>query len=81
MVDHFSLNFNLLLAWMLYFHVWLQNKWKFLVWSEYYNRFGIYQPFCVSLLERWQSKLSNPEAYSEPCQTCAMECFVKIVNG
>ena len=30
--DHSSLTFvNLLLAWMLYFHVWLQNKGKFLV--------------------------------------------------
>ena len=34
-VDNFSLAFvNLLLAWMLYFHVWLQNKGNFLVWSE-----------------------------------------------
>ena len=34
-VDHFSLTFvNLLLAWILYFHVLLQNKGKFLVWIE-----------------------------------------------
>ena len=25
----------------------------------------MYQPSCVSLLEPWQSNLSNPEAYSE----------------
>ena len=65
---------------MLYFHVWLQNKRKFLVWSEYYNQFGIYQPSHVSLLELQQSDLSNPETYSEPCQTSKMECSVKIVN-
>ena len=48
-VDHFSLIFvNLLLAWMLYFHERLQNKGKLLVWSKYYNQFGIYQPFHVS---------------------------------
>ena len=28
-----------------------------------------------------QNSLSNPEAYSEPCQTSKMECFAKIVNG
>ena len=54
---------------MAYFHVGLQNKEKFLVWSEYYNQFGIYQPFRVFLLEPRQSNLSNPEAYSGPCQT------------
>ena len=28
-VDHFSLMFvNILLAWILHFHAWLQNKWK-----------------------------------------------------
>ena len=65
---------------MLYFHVWLQNKGKFLVWSEYYNQFGIYQPSCESLLEPQQSNFCNPEAYSEPCQTAEMECFAKIGN-
>ena len=25
--------------------------------------------------------LSNPEVYSEPCQTSKIECFAKIVNG
>ena len=59
----------------------LQNKGKFLFWREYYNQFGIYQPSYVSLLEPWQSNLSNPEAYSKPCQTSKMECFAKIVNG
>ena len=84
-VDNFSLIFvNRLLAWMLYqlyFHVRLQNKGKFLVWSEYYNQFGIYQPSCVSLLEPQQSNLSNLETYLEPYQTSKMGCFAKIVNG
>ena len=81
-VDHFSLTFvNLSQAWMLYFFVWLQNKGKFLVWSEYYNQFGIYQPSRVSLLKPWKNNLSDPEAYPEPCQTSKMDCFVKIVNG
>ena len=58
---------NLSLAWMLHFHELLQNKGKFLVWSEYYNHFGICQPSRVSLLEPGKSNLSNLEAYSEPC--------------
>ena len=49
--NSWSFLFNLLWAWLLYFHAWLQNKGKFLVWSEYYNHFGIYQPSHVSLLE------------------------------
>ena len=66
-----SLTFvNPSLTWMLCFHIWLQNKEKFLVWSEYYNQFGIHQPFRVSLLQPRQSYLCNPEAYSEPFQTC-----------
>ena len=81
-VDHFSLTFvNLLLAWMLYFHAWHQNKGKFLVWSEYYDQFGIYQPSGVSLLEPLQNNLSNPEAYSESCPASKMECSAKILNG
>ena len=81
-VDHFSLNFvNFLFAWMLYLHVWLQNKGKFLFWSEYYNQFGIYQPSHVSLLEPQQNNLTNLEAYSEPCLASKMECCAKIVNG
>ena len=72
---------NLLLAWLLYFHVWHYNKGKFFVWSEYYNQFGIYQPSRVSLLKPWKNNLSDPEAYPEPCQTSKMDCFVKIVNG
>ena len=31
---------------------------------------------CVSLLEPWQNNLSNPEAYSEPCQTSKIGCSV-----
>ena len=34
---------------------------------------------CVSLLEPQKNNWSNPEAYSEPCQTSKMQCFVKIV--
>ena len=65
-VGHLSLIFvNLLLAWLLNFYVWLQNKAKFLVWSECHNQFGISQSLGVSLLEP-QSNISNPEAYSEP---------------
>ena len=63
---HFTLTFvNFSIAWILYYHVWLQNKVKFLVWSECYNQFVIYQPSCVSLLEPWQNNLSNPEPYLE----------------
>ena len=48
-VEYFSSTFvNLSLALLFYFHVWLQNKGKFLVWSEHYNQFGIYQPSSVS---------------------------------
>ena len=77
-VDRFSLtNVYFSLACMLCFHVWLQNKGKFLVWREYYNRFCIYQPCHVSLLLPQQNTLSNPEAYSELCQTSKMVCFAK----
>ena len=67
---------------MSYSHVRLQNKWKLLGCSEYYNRFCIYQPSHVSLLEPRQDILSNPKAYSEFCQTWMsalkkMECFEK----
>ena len=80
--DHFSLTLvNLLLVWMLYFYVWLQNKGKFFVQSEYYNQFGIYQLSSVSILDPWQNSLSEPGVYSEPCQVSKMECFAKIVNG
>ena len=73
---HFSLTIvKLLLTWMLYFHEWLQNKGKFQVCREYYNQFGIYQHSLVSLFKPRQNNLSNPEAYSEPCQAC------KIVKG
>ena len=36
---------------------------------------------CVSLLAQKQNNLSNPEAYSQLCQTSKMKCFAKIVNG
>ena len=49
--------------------------------SECYNQFDIYQPFCVFPLEPQQNNLSNPQTYSEPCQTSKMKCFAKIVNG
>ena len=66
---------------MLYFHVWLQNKGNILVWSEYYDQFGIYQSSHVSLLEPRQNNLSNEEAYLEQYQTSKMECFAKILKG
>ena len=31
-------------------------------------------------MERLQGR-QVPKAYSEPCQTCKMECFAKIVKG
>ena len=34
----------------------------------------------VSLLEPRQNNLSNPDAYSELCQTSKMEFFAKIVS-
>ena len=45
-VDHFYLTFvKLSLTLILYFHVWIQNEGKFVVWGKYFNQFGIYQPF------------------------------------
>ena len=35
----------------------------------------------VSLLEPQQNTVNNLEAYSDPCQTPKMECFLKTVNG
>ena len=65
-VDHFPLIFvTLLLIWILYFHVWLQNKGKFLVWSKYYNQFGIYQLGGISIRIK--------EENLELCQTSKME--------
>ena len=55
-------------------HLWLQNKGKILIWREYYNQFSIYQRDHVSPLVLQRNNLSNPEAYSEPCQTFKMEC-------
>ena len=49
------------------------------VWSEYYNGFGIYQRSRVSLLESQKNNLSNPEAYLELRETS--KCFAKIVKG
>ena len=37
--------------------------------------------FSVSLCKPWQNNLSNPKAFSEPCQTSKVECFAKRVNG
>ena len=53
---------------------------KFLVWSEYYNQFGIDEPFRVSVLEPRQSNF-NPGLFSETCQTSKMMCFAEIING
>ena len=46
-----------LLLRMLYLHVRLQNKGKYLVLSEYYNQFGIYQPFYVIPLRTMAKQL------------------------
>ena len=35
----------------------------------------------VSLLERQQNNLGNPEVYLEPCDAPKMEYFVKTVNN
>ena len=82
-VDHFSFTFvDLSLAWMLHFYQWLQIKRKFLVRSEYYDEFGIYQPSRVStILEPREVNLSNPEAYPEPCQIPTINFFAKKFNG
>ena len=73
--------FHFSLTWMLYFHVWLQTKGKILIWRECYHQFSGNPHSHIFHLELWQNNLSNPEAYSEPCQTSKMECFAKIVNG
>ena len=36
--------------------------------------------FSVFLLELQQNNLSNPDVYSEPCQTSKMECLVNSYN-
>ena len=57
--DHFPLtSANISYTWMLYIHVWFQNKGKILIWWEYYNQWGIYQRSRVSLLEPGQNSLS-----------------------
>ena len=38
-------------------------------------------PMYPCILQPWQVNLSNPEAYSDPCQISKMEFFRKIVNG
>ena len=79
--DHFSLTIvELLLTWMLYFHVWLQKNEEIIICREYYNQFGIYKRFRASLLEPRWNNLSNPETYPDPYQKSKMECFAKIVN-
>ena len=80
-IDHFSLIFVILsFAWMLYFHVLYDFRirekfWVNTIISLIYSKYSL-----VSLLEPRQNKLSNPEAYSEPCQTSEMDCFAKTVN-
>ena len=68
---------------MLYFHVWLQNKEKIfeLTWRECYIQFDTFQRSRVSLLEPWQSNLSNVAVYSEPCQKFKMELSAEKVKG
>ena len=55
----------------------LHIKEKFLFWSEYYNHLSTFS--CIPL-RTTAKKLSIPETYLNPCQTCKMECFAKIVN-
>ena len=76
-----------MLHWFLKFEIYcacwkksVSSLGKILIWREYYNEFGIYQRFHVSLLERRQKNLSNPEAYSKPCQASEIKCCAKIVN-
>ena len=84
MIDRFSLIFVILsFAWMLYFHVLydfrIREKLEFgvnTIISLIYSKYS-----CLSLLEPVQNNLSNPEVYSEPCQTSKMDCFAKILNG
>ena len=59
----------------------MTSEYSKLLWSGYYNQLGIYQPFRLSLLEPRQSNLSNPETYSEPCQTSMIKYFAKIGSG
>ena len=54
---------------------------KFFVWSEHYNKFGLCQLFGVALWEPQQNNVSNPEAYSEPCQTYMMQYAVYTKNS
>ena len=80
-IDHFSLIFVILLfTWMLYFHALynfrIKENSKF--WVNTIISL-ICSKHCLS--EPRQSNVSNPEAYSEPCQTSKMGCFVIIVNG
>ena len=42
--------------------------------------------FCITFLENYKRKNKKlwgyiTERYSEPCQTCKMDHFAKIVNG
>ena len=53
------------------------EKWEIPIWREYYNEFGIYHSFHVSLLKTRQKNLSNSETYLEPYQKSKMECFPK----
>ena len=82
MVDHFSSTFfNLSLAWMLYFHVWLQNNRGNSKFGENTILIMAYiKRSHVSLLEQWQN-LNNPEGYLELGQTSKIECFAKIVSS
>ena len=81
-IDHFSLIFVILsFAWMLYFHVLYDFRIREKFWVNTIISLICSKYSRVSLLEPGQNNLSNPEAYSEPCQTSKMDCFAKIVNG
>ena len=37
--------------------------------------------YCPEKVNMESRTVPRPEAYSEPCQTSKIKCFVKIVNG
>ena len=75
-VGHFSLTFvKLSLASMLLFYEWLQNKGKFLGVNTIISLAYINLPVYLTVLEL--INFSNPEAYSEPCQTYKIAFFCK----
>ena len=54
---------------------------KFIIWSEYYNHFDIYQPPRVTLLKPRQNNLSNPGGYSGLGQASKVKCLAEVINS